>query len=55
MVADLIQQFELQLEQLEAAARQGDSLTSLLQKARTALLLMTADADIVITVSDRPR
>ena len=53
MVADLIQQFELQLEQLEAAARQGDSLTSLLQKARTALLLMTADADIVITVSER--
>jgi multidrug efflux pump subunit AcrA (membrane-fusion protein) len=53
MVADLIQQFESQLEQLEAAARQGDSLTGLLQKARTALLLLTTSADIVLTISER--
>lgn len=53
MVPDLIQQFESQLEQLEAAARQGDSLTGLLQKARTALLLLTTSADIVLTISER--
>ena len=53
MVADSIQQFELQLEQLEAATRQGDSLSGLLQKARTALRLITPGAEIVITIREK--
>lgn len=47
-----IQKFETQLEQLEVAARRGDSLPQLVQKVRSALLALTPKAEVVAVISE---
>jgi hypothetical protein len=45
-------QFESHLEQLEAAARRGDSLNQLLQIAQKSLTTLVGTNDVVIVVAE---